>query len=321
MSAVLEKQLVVVGYGDAGSRHRVALGERAEWVVCGIVEPAPAAAARALEEGLRVFPDVESLVASGAVPDVALICTPSGRHREVCEPLLLAGTDCLVERPLATHPVDAAGLTELAERLGRTLQTLAPFRSDPALLEVRRVIDRNQLGRLAYIEVNLECKRDPRSDWRGDPMQSGGGVWMDHGADAIDAVETLAGAIERIRMLEERRPSQAAVESDAVVEAEHPNGILSRIHVSWSALPSAPLVRCAGTAGEIRLGLAQTVLRTDERERVIGHGYDEAMAVRAAVRDFCVARVRASEEDPGALSVDWLHAAYRSLHSGRWEIA
>lgn len=321
MSAVLEKRLVVVGYGDAGSRHRATLAELAELPVCGIVEPSSPATARALEAGLRVFPDVESLTASGSIPDVALICTPSGLHREVCEPLLLAGVDCLVERPLATLPADTGCMTELAERLGRTLQTFTPFRHDRALLGVRRAIDRGLLGRLAYVELHLECKRDPGAGWRADPVQSGGGAWMDHGADAIDAVETLAGSIERIRMLEERRPSQAAVECDAIVETEHPNGTLARIHVSWSALPSAPLVRCAGTEGEIRLGLAQTILRTDSHERVLGGGYDEPSALRAAIRDFCADRAGAAREDPGALSVDWLQAAYRSLHSGRWEIA
>ena len=51
-------------------------------------------------------------------------------------------------------------------------------------------------------------------------------------------------------------------------------------------------------------------------------GFDERDSYLALLNQFFAGRAKLSyDEDHGSQSVDWLHAAYRSLRSGRWEIA
>ncbi len=199
--------------------------------------------------------------------------------------------------------------------------TAARFAVTPALLEARRLIRAGRIGRLAYITSNLSRKLDASASWRGDRSVAGGGVWMEHGPDLLDVVETLAGPLRRIRMTEERLEQGTAVEDEVRIEAEHVHGGLSRLHLSWNAQGTGPIARCVGTEGELIIGAAQTVLRSDQGDTTVAAGYDEREALHALLEGFLRRRAKPSGADHGARAVSWIHAAYESLRSARWEIA
>jgi len=322
MSAVAQKKLALFGAGRVSEAYLEALPELPELELCALVEPDPARAARARCLGVPVRASVCELLERRDAPDVAVVCTPPATHAEVVQPLIRGGIDCLIETPLATHPEDARRLATTAERLGRTLCTAARLRAFAGLTRAAALVREGRIGRLSYVETTLTTKLDARASWRGDPLISGGGVWMDRGPDAIDAVETLAGPIERIKMVEEEREQRGAVEDEVVVEAEHAGGVLSRILLSWNRRVAAPIARCVGSQGEILVGWAQTVARAGDGEEVVACGFDPHGAVVAVLRDLLARRTRADFlEDPGPQTVEWIHAGYRSRRSTRWEIA
>ncbi len=319
MPAVSEKKLAIVGLGRIAASYRDVLPELPEVNLVAAVEPHAERAAAARAAGVATYPTLAALLEAGVRPDIAIVCTPPASHLEVVEPLLHAGVDVLVEKPLAPIPAEAARIAQTAARLGRTALTAAKFRVTQSLRQARRLVEEGAIGRLARIENVFSGKLDPNAGWHGDAAISGGGVWMDNGPHSLDVIETLAGPVARIRMLEEKREQGGSVEDEVVVEAEHTGGLASQITLSWNRQIPAPIARLVGTDGELLVGWAQTVLRDASGERVVAGGYDKRAAFRALVEGFLRRRHKNEEPDHGARAVALIHAGYRSLHSGRWE--
>jgi predicted dehydrogenase len=319
--AVSEKRCAVIGFGRAGEAYVAAISDMPELALSGVVESDLESRRRAAHRGLPVFRSVDALLASAGSPHVAALCTPPAIHPALCTHLLRAGVDLIVEGPLATSPEDADGIAAQAERLNRLLFGAARFRRSPAVLEVRRLLEEGCIGRLHTLEVTLAHERNARRGWRSDPAISGGGVWMDFGIDALDLVETLAGPIDRLRIVLELREQGAGVEDELVAETAHAHGVRARLHLTWNRQLIAPIARCIGTRGELLLGRTGTLVRGDGGQKALAAAYDARIAIRAALDEFLRTRVCCSFDDRSALAISWIHAGYRSLASNRWEIA
>jgi len=323
MSAVAEKSLALVGHGAAAREWLEAAAELPELRLAAGVEPDSARRAALEARGVRAFASVAELVRALGAPDVAILCTPPALRLETAEPLLRAGTDLLIEPPLATVPDDADRIAELAERLDRVAMTVGRFRGEPALARAAERIARGAIGRLCALEVALAQKRDVGADWRGDPALSGGGAWLELGGDALDIAERVAGPVRRLRMLESAATQRAEVEDEARVEADHGDGLLSTLRLSWNEAPSRPIARCIGDRGELSIGWARTTLAREDGTREILPGVRDVHSAHLGVlTDFL--RERRSRErsvDNGAQALAWLHAGYRSATSRRFELA
>jgi predicted dehydrogenase len=323
MSAVSEKSLVIVGHGAVARDWLDAIAELPELALRAGVDPDAGRRAALEARGVRAFADVGAYLGAVGAPDVAILCTPPALRLETAEPLLRAGVDLLIEPPLATVPDDADRIAELAERTDRVALTISRFRADAALEIARRRIAAGEIGRLCAVEVSLAHKRDARTDWRADPALSGGGVWLELGGDALEIAERIAGPLHRVRMLESASAQGAEVEDRVRVETDHGAGLRATLSLSWNETALQPIARCIGDRGEISVGWAQTSLvREDGSREAIAGSYDPHAARLEVLRAFL--RERRSRErsiDAGAQSLAWLHAAYRSGASRRFELA
>ena len=127
---------------------------RAEWTaMCGRT---PATVATFCEENELATPQVigtDALAAAGDV-DAVLICTPDYAHREPAEVCFGAGMHCLVEKPLATNPEDAAAICQAARDSNRILQLGFVLRYDPLAIRVRELIAGGAIGKLIACNVH-----------------------------------------------------------------------------------------------------------------------------------------------------------------------
>ena len=323
MSAVSMKSLAVVGHGAAAREWLDAIAELPEIEVTAGIDTDAAQCAPLRARGIRCYPGLTELLTRAGAPDIALLCTPPALRLETAEPLLRAGVDLLIEPPLATTPDDADRIAELAERLGRAAMTIGRFRSDPGLRLAASRVPLGDLGRLCAVEISLAEKRDAQAGWRGDPALSGGGVWLELGSDALEIAELLAGPVRRIRMLECKSTQAAEVEDEVRVETDHGNGLIASLSLSWNTPALRPIARSIGDRGEISVGWAQTSLLREDGRRSSLSGPRDAHAARVHVlRDFLRERCKGDPAvDAGAQSLAWLHAAYRSQGTGRFELA
>lgn len=93
---------------------------------------------KAARPGIPVFSDVDACLAATSTSRLhaASVCVPTSVHRTVAEPLLRAGLDLLIEKPIAATLDDADAFLALARQHNRILQVGHLERFNPAVLAV-----------------------------------------------------------------------------------------------------------------------------------------------------------------------------------------
>lgn len=120
----------VVGCGHLGKIHARLLASRDDCKLVGVVDPIlDVASAVAESHGCESYSDPEDLV--GRV-DAAVVAAPTGLHAKVALPLLEAGVDLLIEKPIAATVEDARAIVVTARRYGRVAAVGHVERFNPA---------------------------------------------------------------------------------------------------------------------------------------------------------------------------------------------
>jgi predicted dehydrogenase len=123
-------RVAVVGCGHLGAIHARLLAARADAELVAVVDPDPAARERtAAAHGCRAVAEPRELV---GLVDAAVVAAPTGLHAAVGLPLLAAGIDLLVEKPIAATVEDARAIVIAARRHGRTVAVGHVERFNPA---------------------------------------------------------------------------------------------------------------------------------------------------------------------------------------------
>jgi len=99
---------------------------------------------------VRTTADYASVLADEAV-DAVVIAAPAAQHHQLARQALLVGKDVYVEKPLALHSDEGRELTDLAARNGRILMVGHILEYHPAILELKRLVQSGELGRIRYI--------------------------------------------------------------------------------------------------------------------------------------------------------------------------
>ena len=156
--------------------------------------------------------------------DAIVISTPPKTHFQIAKDCLLNGLHVLVEKPMVLNSCDAEELIELANVKGLTLMVGHIFEYNSAVLEMKKYIDRKELGDVFYIDtarLNLGLfQRDSNVLWDLAPHD----------------ISTL------LYLLEQVPDSVSAHGMACVTEGVHdlaylnlvfPNNLMAYIHVSW----------------------------------------------------------------------------------------
>lgn len=123
-------KVAVVGCGHLGSIHARLLAGRADVELVAVVDPFAASRDKvAAEHGCRALAEPEELI---GLVEVAVVAAPTGRHAAVSLPLLEAGIDLLIEKPIAATVEEARGIVTTARRCGRTVAVGHVERFNPA---------------------------------------------------------------------------------------------------------------------------------------------------------------------------------------------
>jgi predicted dehydrogenase len=138
-------RVAVVGAGAFGRNHlRVyreleQSGEAVE--LAGVVDRDPAVVSEAAAKfGVPGFETIEACLAAVGPLDAASICVPTVHHASAAEPLLAAGVDLLIEKPLAASLADADRILEMSRKHGRIVQAGHLERFNPAVTAARQYL-------------------------------------------------------------------------------------------------------------------------------------------------------------------------------------
>ena len=172
--------------------------------------------------GVRLLSDHHDLLATDI--DAVVIASPIHTHYTLAREALLAGKHVLVEKPLATNVEEAADLVTVARRRRRVLMAGHTFLYNPAVQELRRLVQSGDLGRIYY----------------GDAARLNLGLFQRHANVLWDLaphdISILMHVLGQDPVMVSARGStcvQAGVHDVCYVEIQFSAGTSAHVHVSW----------------------------------------------------------------------------------------
>lgn len=166
--------------------------------------------------------------------DAVLVCTPNDSHEEVVLTALEAGLHVLCERPVATTSDAAARMMDAAREAGRQLMVAMNHRYRLDLRHMRKFVRSGELGEPFLVRASWLTQREKRSrrSWRRDPERAGGGVLMDLGVSALDALLWLLDFPEVAQVAAHFHEGDR-VEETAAVLLRTADGVTATVDLSW----------------------------------------------------------------------------------------
>lgn len=281
------------------------------------------AAARQFET--RFVGSAERFLASNL--DAVIVCSENVQHRPMVEQAAAAGKWILCEKPLATTVADAKAMIAACKKAKVGLGTAFPCRYAAPLIDVKRRVERGELGKLRA----AACTNNGQfpGGWFADPALSGGGAVMDHTVHVVDAMRWITGSEFTTVYCAMDNRFHPDVDTDDLgsLHLEMDSGLIVSHVASWNRPASFP------TWGDVTIELI------GEKASLYVHAFNQKVDVysnaasaaewapwgenpdRALIADF-VDAVEARHAPPvtgidGLRAVEVTLAAYRSGRSGR----
>jgi len=134
-----------------GRNHARILSESSFAELVGVVD-SDAAAAKAMAGRVNVAAFTDPMIAVDETrADAAIVAVPTEHHHAVALSLIERGVHVLVEKPIARTVAEGQELVAAAVRAGVTLSVGHVERFNPAVIELKRRLDRGDLGAIFMV--------------------------------------------------------------------------------------------------------------------------------------------------------------------------
>ena len=175
--------------------------------VAGAVRHVAKAESFAREKGFPLYDSYEKALADPKV-DAVVLATPHTRHAEQIVAAAKAGKHVFTEKPLALTVKSATAALRACAKARVTLAVGYNWRFQPALQEIRRMLEDGRLGKLLHVEGNFcgpSVYRYPAGHWRQAREEGPAGGMTGRGVHVVDAFLYLAGRIASVNAQSSRR--------------------------------------------------------------------------------------------------------------------
>ena len=195
-------QAAIVGLGTWG-QHLVAAVQGKSDVIrftAGATRTPSKAADFCARHGVRLVPDYEKVLKESSI-DAVVLATPHSTHAGQIAAAAKAGKHVFVEKPLGLSRADCERAVAACAERKVTLAVGYNWRFQPALREMKRMLEDGRLGKLLHIEGNFcgpSAYRFRREHWRQDRDEVPAGGMTGRGVHVVDAMLYLAGRIESV---------------------------------------------------------------------------------------------------------------------------
>lgn len=174
----------VIGTGAMGQNHVRIYSEMKDVELIGISDVDETRVVKlASQYNTRPFTDYNELLAQGL--QAVSIVVPTRLHRQVVLDAIAAGTNVLIEKPIADTIENAKAMISAARKAGLTLMVGHIERFNPAVTKMKKIIDSGLLGKIVSISTRRVGPYNPRI--------RDVGIILDLGVHDIDAISYLYG--------------------------------------------------------------------------------------------------------------------------------
>jgi predicted dehydrogenase len=244
--------VAIVGCGLVGRKRAAAL-PGGKLVVCADLAP-DKAQTLAASVGADVATDWRDAIRRDDV-DVVIVATTNDALVPVGAAALEAGKHLLLEKPAARSVAELEPLAALAR--GRNVRVRVGFnhRYHPALLKAREIVDSGGLGPLMFIRGRYGHggRVGYDTEWRADPIQSGGGELIDQGVHLIDLASWFLGPFVSIDGFADTFFWNMPVDDNAFLTLRTLSGACAFLHVSCTEWKNLFSLEIYGRAGKLAI--------------------------------------------------------------------
>jgi UDP-N-acetyl-2-amino-2-deoxyglucuronate dehydrogenase len=333
----------LVGAGVISAMHADAIASLPGALLVAVTDAAPERAeALAARHECAAEADLDAVLARDDV-DVVSVCVPSGLHAEVGVRAAVAGKHLIVEKPLEVSLEAADRLIGAARAAGVVMTVMSQHRFDQGLIELRRLLDDGQLGRLVLGEASTKWYRTQdyydSAAWRGTWALDGGSL-MNQGIHYLDLLLWTMGPVAEVTAMYSTQTHQIEVEDAALAVLRFASGAVGTVVASTAVYPGfAQRLEISGTRGTVVVEDGEIVRRemsdgadpglrgslaVDGNAPAAAASNPAALGIAshaAQISDFLDAldegRAPAVTDDDGRAAVEVACAVYESAREGR----
>ncbi len=304
-------------------------------IVAGFSRSAEKRAAFARETGVPAAPDMQTLLADPEIKGI-ILTVPNEQHLPMAAQVAKAGKHVYTEKPIAHTLEDGLRIAALEKQYGVTVTVGHSARLMAGVRIIREMIDRGELGRVAFMEANFSNERalelTPQAG-RWYKARAPGGPLSQLAIHQFDVLHYLGGEISAVTsMASKRSPVGAEVDDQSMTLMKFADGKIGYVGSCWTS-PGIFAVRVFGSKGlmhyEIDFGTWDTPDRLHTTSTLYiqrgkdGYGQREAIKLppsdmfRAELEmfaDSCVTgKVRELSVHNGNVAVAVVYAALASI--------
>ncbi len=154
----------------------------------------------ACEHGVAFTTSFADAIARSDI-DAIILCTPHSLHTEQVLAIATAGKHVFCEKPLALTRADAERSVGACRSAGVQLGIGHERRFEPALVEVRRLVQSGALGVIMHAEANFshdKLANVPKSDWRTSPKDAPAAGMTAMGIHLTDGFIDMFGPVAEV---------------------------------------------------------------------------------------------------------------------------
>ncbi|RPF58297.1 Gfo/Idh/MocA family protein [Abyssicoccus albus] len=248
----------IVGCGFIAKKHAKALSniEGAEFVaVCDKVEDMMKPYKE--EYGVETYTELTDMLQSDI--DVVSICTPSGFHAPLALEIAKAGKHIIVEKPMAMKLEDTEQMINAAKENNVKLQVVHPNRFRPVVIELKKLLDSNKLGKISHANCIVNWNRNQeyydQAPWRG-TKEHDGGVLMNQAIHNLDLLLWFMGEPKEVFSMEATRLRDIEAEDVSCGTVRFVDGSLASVQASTTVYPKnyEESITIFGEHGTVKIG-------------------------------------------------------------------
>jgi predicted dehydrogenase len=175
--------------------------------VAGATRTVAKAEVYAREKGFALHDSYNQVLADPKI-DAVVLATPHTQHAAQVVAAAKAGKHVFTEKPLALTHASARAAVRACAKAGVTLAVGYNWRFQPALNEMRRMLDDGTLGKLLHLEGNFcgpSVYRFTKGHWRQERGEGPAGGMTGRGVHTLDAYLYLAGRVAAVHAQSSRR--------------------------------------------------------------------------------------------------------------------
>lgn len=172
--------------------------------------------------------------------DAVIVCSANADHKEHVIASAEAGCKYIMcEKPIATTINDAVEMIEKCKAKGSILSISFPCRYIPAVIEAKRAIEDNAIGKILAAKTTNHGRMP--GGWFVQKEKSGGGAVMDHTPHVVDLLRWFMKS-EPIEVYAEidNKFYNMDIDDTGILSIQFDNGVFATLDTSWSRTKSYP---------------------------------------------------------------------------------